>query len=552
MALETNYQSGWSRFGLLNILASEKCESYLVFRGETGLSVGFRTFLYFLGLAYCFIGLSAITGRFFRSMENVVKHSRKVVEIDPYSNTEVIRYEKVWNYTIADISLLAFGTSFPQISLATIDAIRNIGNLYAGGLGPGTLVGSAAFDLFPIHAVCVVVPKAGELKKISDLGVWLVELFWSFWAYVWLYIILEVWTPNVITLWEALLTVLQYGLLLTHAYAQDKRWPYLSLPIERTERPEEWVPEEATSDKHQHNAYEEYSEIVQVSEEDSRNIVDIFSIHSPVGTDPVYQKVPETDEAAESSNNYSLSEKDLDVVALWKQQFVDAIMHILVTKIYFHKQLERPESRKLINSHLRLARISWQLFLVPWRLLFAFVPPYHIAHGWIAFICSLLFISGIAYIVTQLTDLISCVTGINAYVIAFTALAAGTSWPDLVASKIAAERQITADSAIANITCSNSVNIYVGIGVPWLIDTAYNFFAYREPLRVQDAAGLSFSLLVFFSTSVGCIAVLVYRRLTLGAELGGPRIWAWVTSVYFMFLWLIFVVLSSLRVSGII
>lgn len=60
------------------------------------------------------------------------------------------------------------------------------------GLGPGTLVGSAAFDLFPIHAVCVVVPKAGELKKISDLGVWLVELVWSFWAYIWLYIILEV------------------------------------------------------------------------------------------------------------------------------------------------------------------------------------------------------------------------------------------------------------------------------------------------------------------------------------------------------------------------
>lgn len=60
------------------------------------------------------------------------------------------------------------------------------------GLGPGTLVGSAAFDLFPIHAVCVVVPKVGELKKIADIGVWLVELFWSFWAYIWLYIILEV------------------------------------------------------------------------------------------------------------------------------------------------------------------------------------------------------------------------------------------------------------------------------------------------------------------------------------------------------------------------
>lgn len=142
--------------------------------------------------------------------------------------------------------------------------------------------------------------------------------------------------------------------------------------------------------------------------------------------------------------------------------------------------------------------------------------------------------------------------GINPYVIAFTALAAGTSWPDLVASKIAAERQLTADSAIANITCSNSVNIYVGIGVPWLINTVYNYFAYREPLYIENAKGLSFSLLIFFATSVGCIVVLVLRRLILGAELGGPRLWAWLTSIYFMMLWVVFVVLSSLKVSGII
>ncbi|XP_011033522.1 PREDICTED: magnesium/proton exchanger isoform X2 [Populus euphratica] len=532
-------QSDGGRFGDTNIVGHEKCESYFLFRGETTLGEGFRTLLYFLGLAYCFIGLSAITARFFRSMENVVKQSRKVVEIDPDTNAEVIRYEKVWNYAIADISLLAFGTSFPQISLATIDAIQNIGNLYAGGMGPGTLVGSAAFDLFPIHAVCVVVPKAGELKKIADIGVWLVELFWSFWAYIWLYIILEVWTPNVITLWEALLTVLQYGLLLMHAYAQDKRWPYLSLPIPRTERPEEWVPGEVPSPTQENNVYGEYSdsEILQVGEE-NRNVVDIFSIHS--NNAPVYQKVPVTDDAAESSNKHFHQEKDLHVLSLWKEQFVDALT------------LESLESRKLNSIHLRVARMSWQLILAPWRILFAFVPPYHFAHGWIAFIFSLLFISGIACVVTKLTDIISCVTGINAYVIAFTALASGTSWPDLVASKIAAERQTTADSAIANITCSNSVNIYLGIGIPWLIDTAYNFFMYNEPLHIQNAAGLSFSLLVFFCTSIGCISVLVFRRLTLKAELGGPRIWAWVTFVYFMLLWIIFVVLSSLRVSGII
>ncbi|XP_015891986.2 magnesium/proton exchanger isoform X1 [Ziziphus jujuba] len=526
--------------GIRSILGHEKCESYLIFQGETVLGDGLRTFLYFLGLAYCFLGLSAITARFFLSMENVVKHTRKVVDIDPYTNTEIVRHEKVWNFTIADISLLAFGTSFPQISLATIDAIRNLGNLYAGGLGPGTLVGSAAFDLFPIHAVCVVVPRAGKLLKISDLGVWLVELFWSFWAYIWLYIILEVWTPNVVTLLEASLTVLQYGLLLMHAYAQDKRWPYISLPLPRSGRPEEWVPAEPAS--FQHDAYNGNSEIRQIGEENSK-IVDIFSIHSSDETGPVYQIVAGTDDTPESSNQISQKEvtpEDSHTLLLWRQQFIDALM------------LESTESRKMDSFYLRIARFSWHLLLAPWRLLFAFVPPYRIAHGWIAFICSLLFISSIAYIVTKITDLISCVTGINPYVIAFTALASGTSWPDLVASKIAAERQTTADSAIANITCSNSVNIYVGIGVPWLIDTAYNYFAYREPLRIKDAGGLSFSLLVFFFTSVGCIGVLVFRRLTLGAELGGPKLWAWLTCIFFMFLWVIFVVLSSLKVSGII
>ncbi|MED6155538.1 hypothetical protein PIB30_006040 [Stylosanthes scabra] len=474
-------------------------------------------------------------------MENVVKHTRKVVEIDPVTKTEVVRHEKVWNYTIADISLLAFGTSFPQISLAIIDAIRNVGNLYAGGLGPGTLVGSAAFDLFPIHAVCVVVPKAGELKKIADIGVWLVELFWSFWAYIWLYIILKVWTPDVITLWEALLTVLQYGLLLTHAYAQDKRWPYISLPIERDERPEEWVPEESPYFAKEGHDKMDFSEICPMSEEHGET-VDIFSIHSVNPTDQRYERVAQIDDnvAQVSGKAKEMITEDVHLLKIWKQQFVDALT------------LESLEAKKLNNAYLRMGRILWQLLLLPWRFLFAFVPPCHIAHGWISFICSLLFISGIAYIVTRITDLISCVTGINAYVIAFTALASGTSWPDLVASKIAAERQITADSAIANITCSNSVNIYVGIGVPWLIDTFYNFIAYREPLRIQDAGGLSFSLLVFFSTSVGCISVLVLRRLIFGAELGGPRLWAWITCVYFMLLWIIFVVLSSLKVSGFI
>ncbi|GAB2220240.1 hypothetical protein Droror1_Dr00007883 [Drosera rotundifolia] len=520
-------------------LGHEKCDSYLLFQAETLHGNGLRAVIYFIALAYCFIGLSAITARFFRSMEAVVKHTRKVVVIDPVTNVATTKNEKVWNYTIADITLLAFGTSFPQISLATIDAIRNLGSLYAGGLGPGTLVGSAAFDLFPIHAVCVVVPKAGELKKISDIGVWLVELLWSFWAYVWLYIILEVWTPNEITLWESLITVLQFAVLLIHAYAQDKRWPYLSMPLARSERPLEWVPEEVSSCKAKNN-HEEYYNVLELDDDVRGDLVDVYSTHSRHGSVDESEPFTEIRESSAVTEHKVNSGEEPTLLLLWKEQFVDAL------------KLEGAESRKLDGICPRVARISWRLLIFPWKFMFAFVPPYHIANGWIAFVCSLLFITWIAYIVTLLTDLISCVTGINAYVIAFTALASGTSWPDLVASKIAAERQTTADSAIANIICSNSVNIYVGIGVPWLIDTTYNYLVYNKPLYVRDAGGLSFSLVIFFVTSIGCISVLVLRRLTIGAELGGPRIWAWVTCVYFMFLWLIFVVVSCLKVSGVI
>lgn len=90
---------------------------------------------------------------------------------------------------------------------------------------------------------------------------------------------------------------------------------------------------------------------------------------------------------------------------------------VLLSEYYFFlEQLETAESRKVNSPCLSLAKAFWKLLIAPWRLLFAFVPPYQIAHGWIAFLFSLAFIAGIAYAVTKLTDLISCVTGLYLYI----------------------------------------------------------------------------------------------------------------------------------------
>ncbi|KAK8967081.1 Magnesium/proton exchanger 1 [Platanthera guangdongensis] len=241
---------------------------------EVFLFRGVRAFLYFSALGYCFIGLSVITARFFRSMEKIVKQTREITKIDPYTNTKVIKHERVWNYAIADISLLAFGTSFPQISLATIDAIRNIGQLNAGASTTRSTVTylikysilakeclfkavSVFMDEQAYHAISNdMLVKAGMIQVAS----------------------LQVWSPKVITIWEASLTVVQFFLLLLHAYAQDKRWLYLSIPINSGERPEEWVPREDILFKPNGGEYEEVS--THQASKDFNDIVDIFSIHS--------------------------------------------------------------------------------------------------------------------------------------------------------------------------------------------------------------------------------------------------------------------------------
>ena len=61
---------------------------------------------------------------------------------------------KVWNPTVANLTLMALGSSAPEILLAVIEAASNLGGC-PGELGASTIVGSAAFNLFVISAVCV-------------------------------------------------------------------------------------------------------------------------------------------------------------------------------------------------------------------------------------------------------------------------------------------------------------------------------------------------------------------------------------------------------------
>lgn len=68
----------------------------------------------------------------------------------------------------------------------------------AGQLGPGTIVGSAAFNMFVIIGICVWVIPNGQSRKIKHLRVFFITAFWSIFAYIWLYLILSIISPGVV------------------------------------------------------------------------------------------------------------------------------------------------------------------------------------------------------------------------------------------------------------------------------------------------------------------------------------------------------------------
>merc|ERR1712003_619063 len=66
-----------------------------------------------------------------------------------------------------------------------------------------------------------------------------------------------------------------------------------------------------------------------------------------------------------------------------------------------------------------------------------------------------------------MANLVGCCMGLHPEITAITFVALGTSLPDTFASKTAAECDPYADNSIGNVTGSNSVNVFIGLGLSW-------------------------------------------------------------------------------------
>ena len=131
--------------------------------------------MYFVALVYLFLGVAISADVFMASIEVITAKVYEAEIINPDTGLPATAEVEVWNATVANLTLMALGSSAPEILLAVVECVSM--SFEAGDLGPGTIVGSAAFNLLIIIAICCVSldplednPDMLDVRKIEEFG----------------------------------------------------------------------------------------------------------------------------------------------------------------------------------------------------------------------------------------------------------------------------------------------------------------------------------------------------------------------------------------------
>jgi solute carrier family 8 (sodium/calcium exchanger) len=176
--------------------------------------------IYLLILLWIFMGVNVVSDYFMTAIEVITSQEKEINVADPKTKESRKFRIKVWNDTVANLTLMALGSSAPEILLSVIELTAN--DMYTGELGANTIVGSAAFNLFVISGLCISTIPSGESRMILGTKVYACTASFSILAYVWLYIVLAVVSKDIVELWEAVVTFSLFPILVLLAYALDR------------------------------------------------------------------------------------------------------------------------------------------------------------------------------------------------------------------------------------------------------------------------------------------------------------------------------------------
>jgi len=786
--------------------ACESCAEDLVFlpwfsEWERSWPKPLRAVLYFIGLIWTFLGIGIVCDQFMESIDEITR-SQRVVWMEVRDGAKHRFHVDVWNPTVANLTLMALGSSAPEILLAVIEV--RAGSYFAGELGPSTIVGSAAFNLLVITAVCITAMPDGEVRRIRQTHVFAVTACFSVWAYVWMLIVLTQHTPDKVDIGEAVVTFLMFPLLVGFAYMADRGYFNPRLHTDdnfiamRSQRSEDQIATETAriqarfgkqlprdvvlrllkqNDEPEKNSkvatrkavirkvsggsayssaaggnkqvligfegascrvlecagrillkvtasrppttaisvrystqdgtakagvrYQRTAGVLSFAANEVEQIIEVPIIDDEVWQPDEYFRCMLTDvqvvppgvkqqeaQLGISTTTITVINDDMpgtlsfdveEVLAVEGRpltigvartdgkcgkiscryttvqrtatagrdyqpvegvlEFEDGETHKTITVPIGHHakrhsecdetflvQLSNPSEGVRFDRHAggfaanatceviipgnkRVARyygwflstfLNYDRYLshrdqwferfraafycngspedqsvatgkdwffhfasLTFKVCFSVVPPTSIAGGWLCFVSALGMIGLVTTLVADLASLLGCCLGISDDITAITLVALGTSLPDTFASRMAAQEDETADNSIGNITGSNSVNVFLGLGLPWTLaalhwqmtgvnsewkDRRWDGRRYEElylPMYpeggfIVPAGSLSASVAVFSTCAALCIGLLALRRRFCGGELGGPKLTQVRDGGLLIFLWFVY------------
>ena len=224
----------------------------------------------------------------------------------------------------------------------------------------------------------------------------------------------------------------------------------------------------------------------------------------------------------------------------WRDQFRDAF------SIYREDMPAAEPGNMWPYRRVLLRRFFIHIISFPWKFILALLPPARFKNGYISYFLLLAVMGVLTAFIGDLATLLACSIGLKRRVTAITLIPLGMGLPDMFASRYAAMNEKYADAAIGSIVGSNAVSVFLGIGLSWSLASIYAEANGNLFLIPPRQFGFSFIILAGLAF-VGLLVLLLRRLPPVRGELGGPNSVKYLSALFFIILWLVFVTLSTLE-----
>ena len=204
-------------------------------------------------------------------------------------------------------------------------------------------------------------------------------------------------------------------------------------------------------------------------------------------------------------------------ITMWEASFLVVLYGLYIFAVVKWRKIfpymDRDEIDEDNDEDIDL-KTGWKRILIPLDILLEKIfPPARYYYA--MFITSILIIAGLCWVLVESAIGVSRIIQIPEVIIALTVLAVGTSVPDMISSIIVA-KQGRGGMAVSNAVGSNIFDIFIGLGLPWLI----YIIATGEQIVGDDQETLTVSILILFASAVFIFFTLLFKKWKIGPGMG--------------------------------